>query len=50
MLPEQREDGWIGRLRLLGGSPGFHVGGEFSAEEQQGRAAIAFRASLQIGL
>ena len=50
LLPEQREDGWIGRLRLFGGSAGFHAGGEFSAEEQQGRAAIAFRASLQIGL
>ncbi|MCJ8157608.1 autotransporter domain-containing protein [Sphingomonas sp. LaA6.9] len=50
LLPEERESGWIGALRLVGGNAGFRLGGEFNAEEQQGRAAIAFRASLQIGL
>lgn len=49
LTPEDRTNGWIGRLRLLGGNSGFTAGGEFSAEEQQGRAAIAFRASLNIG-
>jgi len=50
LLPEAREDGWLGRLRLLGGSPGFTLGGEASAEEQFGKAGVAFRVSLQIGL
>lgn len=49
LTPQDRTNGWIGRLRLLGGNSGFTAGGEFSAEEQQGRAAIAFRASLNIG-
>ncbi|RJF92952.1 autotransporter outer membrane beta-barrel domain-containing protein [Sphingomonas cavernae] len=50
LLAEERESGWIGALRLIGGNAGFRLGGEFNAEEQQGRAAVAFRASLQIGL
>lgn len=49
LTPESRTNGWVGRLRLLGGNAGFTAGGEFSAEEQQGRASIAFRASLNIG-
>ena len=47
--PEARTDGWLGRVRLMGGIAGFMLGGEFSAEEQQGRAAIAMRASLRLG-
>ena len=50
LTPEERESGWIGALRLSGGNAGFRVGGEFSAEEQFGHAAVAFRATLQIGL
>jgi uncharacterized protein with beta-barrel porin domain len=49
LTPEDRTNGWVGRLRLLGGNAGFTAGGEFSAEEQQGHASIAFRASLNIG-
>lgn len=45
----ERESGWVGKLRLLGGNHAFQVGGEFNAEEQQGRAAVAFRATLQVG-
>lgn len=48
--PEERSDGWVGRLRLIGGSPGFTVGGEASAEEQFGKAGVAFRISLQLGM
>jgi uncharacterized protein with beta-barrel porin domain len=48
--PEERSDGWVGRFRLIGGSPGFTVGGEASAEEQFGKAGVAFRVSLQLGL
>lgn len=47
---EDRQSGWIGRARLIGGNPGFTLGGEASAEEQYGRAALAFRVSLQVGL
>ncbi|HEV2865443.1 MAG TPA: autotransporter domain-containing protein [Allosphingosinicella sp.] len=46
LTADERSSGWLGRLRLLGGSANFRVGGEFSAEEQDGHAAIAFRLSL----
>jgi hypothetical protein len=45
--PEDRKDGWVGKLRLMGGNSDFSIGGEFNAEEQHGRAAISFRAALQ---
>jgi len=48
--PEQRTDGWVGRFRVVGGIGDFQLGGEASAEEQQGRAALAFRVSLNLGL
>lgn len=48
--PEQRTDGWVGKLRAVGGLGDFQLGGEASAEEQQGRVALAFRVSLNIGL
>lgn len=50
LTADERTNGWLGRLRVLGGNPGFTLGGEASVEEQQGRAALSFRASLQIGL
>jgi hypothetical protein len=50
LIPDQRTDGWVGRFRASGGSPGFRIGGEVGAEEQQSRAAISLRATLQIGL
>lgn len=49
LTPESRTSGWIGKLRAVGGRQGLRIGGEASAEEQQGRAAIALRASLMIG-
>ena len=49
LTPEDRTNGWVGRLRLLGGNAGFTAGGEFSAEEQQGHASVAFRASINLG-
>ena len=50
LLPEARTDGWVGALRVSGGMRGFRLGGELSAEEQQGRAAVAARVSMKIGL
>lgn len=49
LVPEERTSGWVGKLRASGGGSEFMIGGEFSAEEQQDRLAIAFRASLQMG-
>ncbi len=50
LLPEARADGWLGRLRVVGGSGGFSVGGEFSVEEQQNEAAISARATIRMSL
>jgi len=50
LLPEERSDGWVGKVRLMGGNSDFSIGGEFNAEEQQGRAAVAFRIGLQAAL
>lgn len=50
LTPDERTSGWVGRVRMAAGSPAFRIGGEFGAEQQQGRAALSLRASLQIGL
>lgn len=50
LTPADRTSGWIGRVRGLAGNSAFQVGGELSAEEQQGRMAWGFRASLRMGL
>ncbi|WP_334000756.1 hypothetical protein [Sphingomonas aurantiaca] len=50
LTPEERTSGWVGKLRAVGGGAAFRMGGEFGAEQQQGRVALPLRASLQIGL
>lgn len=50
LLPEERTNGWVGGLRMSGGTQGFLLGGEFNAEEQQGRVALGLRVTLAIGL
>ncbi len=50
LTPEERTSGWVGKLRAVGGSEGYRLGGEFNAEQQQGRVALSLRASVQIGL
>ena len=47
--PNARTDGWTGALRVMGGSGGTMLGAELSAEEQQGRASVAFRVSFGFG-
>ena len=49
LLPEGRGDGWTGSLRAVGGNGGTQIGAEVHAEEQNGRAAFAFRVSLGVG-
>lgn len=49
LTPDARTNGWTGALRLIGGSEGTVLGGEVSAEEQQGRASVAFRVSFGFG-
>ncbi|HMO75289.1 MAG TPA: autotransporter domain-containing protein [Sphingopyxis sp.] len=50
LVPDDRTSGWVGRIRGIAGNSAFQVGGELSAEEQQGHVAWAFRASLRVGL
>ena len=48
--PEDRKSGWVGRLRGIGGSAGFHIAGEVGAEERDSRVGLSARASLTLGL
>ncbi|PNU04422.1 autotransporter outer membrane beta-barrel domain-containing protein [Novosphingobium guangzhouense] len=41
--------GWFARLRAIGGSGGFTMGGELSAEDRHGRVDLALRGSVTIG-
>ncbi|MEE4451146.1 autotransporter domain-containing protein [Novosphingobium resinovorum] len=41
--------GWFARLRAIGGSSGFTMGGELSAEDRHGRVDLALRGSVTIG-
>jgi hypothetical protein len=50
LLPDERESGWIGRLRGVAGNSGFQIGGEVGADQFQGNWALSLRASLRIGL
>ncbi|MCW2349440.1 autotransporter domain-containing protein [Sphingobium sp. B12D2B] len=50
LLPDDRESGWVGRLRGVAGNSGFQIGGELGAEQYQGNWALSLRASLRIGL
>jgi hypothetical protein len=48
LLPDARDSGWLGRLRLTGGNRDFQVGGELGAEQQQGREAASLRAAVSV--
>jgi hypothetical protein len=48
LLPDARDSGWLGRLRLTGGNHDFQVGGEIGAEQQQGREAVSARATMSV--
>ena len=49
--PDERESGWTGRVRAVGGNGYFRFGGDFGAEQRESsRWALSLRASLQVGL
>lgn len=50
LLPEDRTSGWVSKIRGVGGNENMKFAAEFSAEQQQGRAAVAVRASLTFGI
>ncbi len=46
LLPEDRSNGWYGRVRAMGGAEQFQVGGEIGAEKQNDRVGMSLRASF----
>ncbi len=50
LTPEDRESGWVGRLRGIGGNSTFRFAGEIGAEEREDKVGLSARASLVLGL
>jgi hypothetical protein len=50
LTPEDRQSGWVGRLRGIGGNSGFRIAGELGAEEREDKVGISARASLVLGM
>lgn len=48
LFPDQGSSGWYGRLRAIGGSSGFQIGGEMGAEDTNGRVALSLRGTLRM--
>jgi hypothetical protein len=46
--PEQGSSGWYGRLRALGGTGDFQLGGELGAEDTNGRVGMSLRGTLRM--
>ena len=46
---EKASSGWFARARAIGGTDGFTLGGELSAEDREGRVDVALRGSVTIG-
>lgn len=49
LTADSASSGWFARLRAIGGSSGFTMGGEVSAEDRYGRVDLALRGSVTIG-
>jgi hypothetical protein len=47
--PEQVDSGWYARLRAMGGSSMFGMGGELGAEDRHGGTALSLRGTLKMG-
>jgi uncharacterized protein with beta-barrel porin domain len=50
LVPEDRESGWVARLRGIGGGTAFRIAGEVGAEDREGKVGLSARASLVLGL
>lgn len=50
LTPEDRESGWVGRLRALGGGPGMRFLGEIGGEQREGRTGLNVRIGMTFGL
>ncbi|HEX2624571.1 MAG TPA: autotransporter domain-containing protein, partial [Sphingomicrobium sp.] len=50
LVPEERESGWVGRLRGIGGGADYQIAGEVGAEQREGRVALTARVGLTLGL
>jgi hypothetical protein len=50
LTPEDRDSGWVGRIRGIGGNSSFRVAGEVGAEEREHKVGLSARASLVLGL
>jgi hypothetical protein len=50
LTPEDRDSGWVGRLRGIGGNANFRIAGEIGAEEREDKVGLSARASLVLGL
>ncbi|HET9353468.1 MAG TPA: autotransporter domain-containing protein, partial [Sphingomicrobium sp.] len=50
LTPEDRQSGWVGRLRGIGGNSTFRIAGEVGAEEREEKYGLSARASLVLGL
>lgn len=49
LAADEREAGWLGKLKLIGGNQAFRASGEASVQQQNGRAALGFRATVGVG-
>ena len=50
LTPEERQSGWVGRLRAIGGDVSFRVAGEVGAEEREDKVGLSARATVSLGL
>ncbi|QNN65304.1 autotransporter domain-containing protein [Sphingomonas rhizophila] len=50
LTPEERDSGWVGRLRGIGGGSTWNVSGEVGAEQRDDRVALSARIGLTLGL
>ena len=49
LTPEERQSGWVGRARAIGGDSSFRIAGEVGAEEREDKVGISARASIALG-
>lgn len=49
LAAEQQSSGWYGRLRVMGGSRLFEIGGELGAEKRHESTAYSLRGSIRMG-